>query len=59
MVSEMSHARTMLAIKRKGKNESGTSNHGWEYNIKTDIKKNMEMWAGLIRLRVGIRGVLL
>jgi hypothetical protein len=49
----------MLAIKRAGKNQFGTPICGWEYNIKIYIKKNMEMWAGFIWLRIGTGGVFL
>jgi hypothetical protein len=55
MVSNMKHAQTMLAIKPEGKNQFGTSNRGWEYNI----KKNMVIWVGLIWLRVGARDAFL
>jgi hypothetical protein len=61
MSGEMRNAYRSLVIKREGKVPLEHARHGWEDNIKLNLKKkrSVRVWIGLIWVRMESTGRLL
>jgi hypothetical protein len=56
----MRNANKILVVKPEWKRRRGRSRHGWEVNVRMDLREmGGKVWTGFIWLRIGTSGGLL